>query len=253
MKNISVLLVCILVSSFAMARDLKIEGQEFLPLQGTIDGKMGGAYYEAMKRVCEKLKFNCTFEVVPLTRSLANVKEGKADVVLGIAKNAEREAVFNFPGFISKADYTFFVKKGTAAKYSKPEDFKGKTIGVHKGSATGTDLDNLNAKLGNIFKIEGEAIAQTSSKKLASGRYGDDGAVYCARPICGYQAKVENLDIEPVKFEVTIQNHSAALSKSTIKPDEIEKIHAALKEVMQTPEMKKIFADFGITIHPDMN
>lgn len=241
------------ISLPAFARDFKVVAQEFMPLAGSgSDGKMIGAHFEAAKAMCAKLKYNCTFEVMPLARALDMVKNGDAQMVLGVAKNAEREAFATFPPNISQVGYTFFVKKGEAGKFTKLEDFKGKTIAVHGGSATHKDLLEQNKKIGNSMKIIEEAVAETTMKKLAGDRYEAGTAAYCARAVCMYQASKENLAVEPVSFDAKMQSHSMPLSKKSVDAAEFETIKKALVEVMKSPEMKKIFAGNNLAISPEI-
>ena len=253
MRSMFVFLLCLFVSNAAWSKDIKIVGQEFMPVHGsTADGKPdGGAHAEAMKRVCAKLKWNCKFEVVPLARVISMLTNGEAHFGMGLAKNAEREAIANFPNMVSQLGYTFFVKKGEAAKLTKLDDFKGKTVGVHGGSATGKDLAEQNGKIGGAMKIVEESTAETAPKKLAGGRYGDGAAIYCARPVCVLQSQRENLAIEPVGFDAKLQSHSIIASKKAVNAADFEAYKKALAEVLKGDDIKKIFADANLTVHPD--
>ena len=245
----------VLTVFFAMAsqgRDFKIVSQEFMPIGGAgPDGKMAGVHYEIAMAVCEKLKLTCKTELMPRARGLDQLKTGEAQMIIGIAKNAETDAICNFPGGVTQVGYTFFVKKGQAGKYKKIEDFKGKTIGVHGGSATGKNLVEQNAKLGGALKVVEEATAETPARKLAGDRYGADAAIYYARAVGIYQAKKENLDIEPVAFDAFLQSHSMPMSKVSVPADEFEKIKKAIHEVMQTEKIKKLIAENDLQAHPD--
>lgn len=236
----------------AMPKEMKICGQEFMPYQGSgPDKKMTGVYYEVLKRACDKLQVKCTFDVVPLTRCLKMAEDGEVHAVLGVAKIPEREAIMNFPGMISQVGYTFFVKKGTASKYTKLEDLKGMTIAVHGGSATGKNLIEINEKNGKIFTLAEEAVAETPMKKLSGGRYGDKAAGYCTRPVCMYQAKMEKLDVEPVSFDGKTQSHTIPFSKKAVDDESFNKFKSTIADLMKSPEIKKIFEENNVPIHPD--
>lgn len=252
MKQILLSFMTVALAYSAQARDFKIVGQEFMPIQGTgPDGKMGGVYVEVMKEVCSKLKWNCKFEGMPLARCLEQMTTGDAQMTLGIAKNPEREAIANFPGLVTQVGYTFFVKKGTAAKFTKVEDFKGYTVGAHVGSATGKDLIEQNKKVNGEIKIADETTAETPGKKLAGDRYGDKGAAYIARAVGMYQAKNDKLDIEPVAFDAFLQSHSMPMAKKGVSPEEFELVKKTIHEVMKTDKIKKLVADAGLIIHAD--
>lgn len=252
MTQIIVMLMTSLVAVSA-PKEMKVCGQEFMPYQGTgTDKKMTGAFYQLMKRTCEKLSVKCSFDVVPLARCLKMAEDGEVHAVLGIAKIPERELIMYFPAPVSQVGYTFFVKKGTATKYSKIEDLKGKTVGVHGGSATGKNLVENNEKFGKILKIEEEAVAETPMRKLSGGRYGENAAGYCTRPVCLHQAKLEKLDVEPVAFDQKLQSHSIGFSKKSVDSETFEAFKKTLVDQLKTAEMKKVFEEANIPIHPDV-
>ena len=98
----------------AQARDFKVVSQEFMPIGGAgPDGKMAGVHYEIAKEMCEKLKFNCKFELTPLSRGIEMLKVGEAQMMLGLAKIPGREAIANFPGMVTQVGYTFFVTEAS--------------------------------------------------------------------------------------------------------------------------------------------
>lgn len=252
MKQVILGFLMVFVALAAQARDFKVVGQEFMPVQGSgSDGKMAGVHYEVAKAVCEKLKWNCKFEIMPLVRCLEQLTSGEAQMSLGLAKNAEREAIANVPGLVTQVGYTFFVKKGDAAKYKKVDDFKGMTVGTHGGSATGKDLIKQDKENSLALKIVEETTAETPGKKLGGDRYGEKSAAYIARAVGMYQAKMEKLDIEPVSFDAFLQSHTLLVSKKGVSAEEFDQIKKAIGEIMKTDKMKKMVADNGLLIHPD--
>ena len=243
----------LIATSSAFAKDFVVTGQELMPIAGTgADGKMDGVYHQLMKRTCEKLKYNCKFEIIPLARQMEMLKNGQSHAALGLARSPDREEFAHYPPMITQVGYTFAVKKGDAGKYSKMDDFKGMTIGVHGGSATGKDLQEQNKKLGGALKIVEEAVVETSLRKLAGGRYGDNSAAYCIRPMCILQAKKENLGVEPVAFDGKLQSHTVIFSKKSVPAAEFETWKKAMMEVASTAEFKKLLVDQGFQVHSDV-
>ncbi len=252
MKQIILGLLTVFMAFASQARDLKIVGQEFMPIQGSgADGKMTGVHYEIVKSVCDKLKWKCTFEIMPLARNLEQLTSGDAQVALGLAKNPEREVIANFPGMVTQVGYTFFVKKGTASKYKTVNDFKGMTVGAHGGSATGKDLIKQDKDNNLGLKIVEETTAETPAKKLSGDRYGDKSAAYLARAVGLYQTTTDKMDIEPVSFDTFLQSHSILVAKKGVSDEEFAQIKKAISEVMKTDKIKKMVAQNGLLIHPD--
>ncbi len=250
-KLVLVLSVCLL-SLASQARDFKIVSQEFMPIAGTgPDGKMAGVQYEIAKEMCEKLKFNCLFELTPLSRGLEMIKTGEAQMMLALAKIPERESTANFPGMVTQVGYTFFVKKGQASKFTKLEDFKGKSVAATTASATYKSLVEQNKKIGDLIKIVDEATSETPLRKLSGDRYPADSAAYGPRAVGLYQAKKESLNVEPVAFDAFLQSHSMPVSKVGVTSEELEKIRKAIHEVMKTEKIKKLVTENGLLVHPE--
>ncbi len=252
MKQVILGVFTVFVAVVSHGRDFKVVGQEFMPIQGSgPDGKMAGVHFEVAKAVCDKLKWNCKFELMPLARNLEQLTSGEAQMALGLAKNPERELIANIPGLVTQVGYTFFVKKGEAAKYKKIEDFKGMTVGTHGGSATGKDLIKQDKDNSLGLKIVEEATAETPGKKLGGDRYGDKSAAYIARAVGMYQAKTEKLDIEPVSFDPFLQSHTLLVAKKGVSQDEFNQIKKAIGEIMKTDKIKKMVLENDLLVHPD--
>lgn len=251
-KQLLLITAAFALSASAFAKDITVVSQEFMPLAGSgPGGKMVGAHFEIMKRVCEKMKYNCKFEIIPHGRGVDSVKNGEFQMMLALAKNPEREAWAYFPKDLTQVGYTYFVKKGDAGKYKSTDDFKGKSVAVLKGSAMAKALEEENKKVGGAIKIEEEATSEAPLKKLSGGRYGEGAGAFGAKAVFIYQATTENLPVEPVGFDAKLQSHSIAISKKAMDAAEFEKVQAAFNDVMKMPEVQKIVKDSNLAVHPN--
>lgn len=240
-----------MIASVGYAKELKICGQQFYPLQELGEGgKWRGTYYDIAVDSCKKAGLECSFYGAPMKRCEEDLKEGTAFAAMGAAKTKEREEFAHYPQMLTELGYTFFVKKGAAKKFKSIADFKDFNVGVHIESATGKDLTAKHEESGKIFKIEGEAKAEIPMKKLAGGRYGDKGAVYCSRPVCTAQAVTEKMDTEAVSFDAKLQGHAIIVSKKSDNAD-YEKFKKALAQVMKDKKHIKAIQSFDFKVHSE--
>ena len=107
-SKFSTVILTLLISGTAAAKPVKFVAQDSPPFN-FLEGKtVKGASYEIMKKVCDKLKWTCEFEIVPQKRGLAMAEAGEVDGVWGIIQIAEREGYLTHstPTWTSKPSFT---------------------------------------------------------------------------------------------------------------------------------------------------
>ncbi len=243
MKFFYLVVSTFLCLNVAAAKEYKVLVQDFLPLAGRNGrGKFTGAHVELTEAVCKKLKFDCKFELVAIRVGEEMMSKGEADVFVGLSPNADRKKIAYFSPMLTTSAYTFFVKKGKASKYASVTDLAGTTVGVYGPSATSRSLDAIHEKANKNFKVEQEAILETSFKKLDTNAYGEKSLVYSNKPVGQYMTKILSLTIEPLSFDTEKINHGVMLSKKSFSSDDYKKVWSAYKEVMDSDEGKRIYA-----------
>lgn len=247
MKILIQFLSVLLFTNFVSAKDYKVLVIDFLPIDGQdSSGKYTGVQVELTEAVCKKLKYNCKFELLPIRRAEEMLAQGEADFFLGLQTSPQRKEVAYFSPMLTSSAYTFFAKNGSAKKFKTLADVSGSTVGVHGPSGTQRSLESLNTKLTNKIKIELEPITEVPFKKLAGDRYGENGLVYSNRSVGTYMIRKMKFPLEPVSFDTEKLYHGVMLSKKNFTAEEYKKIWAAYKEVVDSPEGKKIYASWPV-------
>ena len=131
-------------STSLMARSISMLTVEWAPHYGSAlpeNGMTTALVNAAFKAVGH----SSAVEFVPWTRALKDVKEGKADVVMGAYHNKQREIDYYF------SDPIYFLDTGLIARpglnkntYSSLRDLSAYSIGITRGFANSEEFDAAN-------------------------------------------------------------------------------------------------------------
>ena len=161
---LSLLLAC----TMAQAAPLKIGIDEAdQPYMYAKDGKPAGYYPALANAIFGKLNVEILLEPKPWKKALQDADSGAAGV-LGIYKNAEREAKYDYsePFFIEKL--VVYFPKGKAKPYAGIGDLAKLKVGTRQGWAYGDDYDAA-ARAGNLTN-EAAASDEQNFGKLQAGQ-----------------------------------------------------------------------------------
>ena len=121
----------------------------------------------------------------PGASELPGLEVGKFDIVIApVTVTAERLERYTFTPPIADATVSL-VKAASNKDLTKPEDIKGKTVGIQKGTAQEKQLEAYAEKLGG-FDIKGYGSPDEAYADLAAGRL---DAVAGSAPNLAYLAK----------------------------------------------------------------
>lgn len=155
----------------ASAAAYKFTTLDFPPLE-YLDDKMQptGAAVDIVKEVMKRLGHESSVELLPWTRSLNLVKEGKSDGVFTCYRTPEREAFLDFSTEVLIPQVvSLYVRKGDKLGFEGDlKALKGKTIGIVSTISYGTRFDE--AKETHKLKTDRVESLDLNFKKLLSGR-----------------------------------------------------------------------------------
>jgi len=95
-----------------------------------------------VKAAFKAVGHNAEIKFIPWTRALKEVKEGKADVVMGAYHSTEREIDYLFSDAIVHLDTGLIARPGLGKNtYSSLKDLQGYSIGIARGWANNDEFD----------------------------------------------------------------------------------------------------------------
>ena len=195
------------LSANSMAREISMLTVEWAPHYGsTLPEK--GLTTALVKAAFKAGGHNSDVDFVPWTRALKDVREGKADVVMGAYHNKDREADYYFSDPIYFLDTGFIARPGLGKNtYSSLRDLSSYSIGIARGWANSEEFDAAN------YLNKQVATSPTLNiRKLFRGRI--DMAVMNF-DLFRYEAKKEGFCITNVEFmDPPLETHGLYIMSS---------------------------------------
>ncbi|WP_415182993.1 transporter substrate-binding domain-containing protein [Phaeovulum sp.] len=156
--------------------DIKAAGQivtatdmHYAPFDMIIGGVYQGMTKDLFDGVAAELGVSVVYQDIPWTAELPGLEVGKFDIVIApVTITAERLDRYTFT--IPIADATVALVKPAGSDLMKPEDIKGKTVGVQQGTAQFKQLkafaDSLGGATVKEYGTNDEAFADLAAGRL---------------------------------------------------------------------------------------
>lgn len=174
MLAIALVLTFPMIPRTTQAAELVFNTQDFAPFSYAIDGVVSGPGKELIQRVCEEMKADCTFNLLPWKRAQDEVRSGKAEGMFVIGWNEKRAKWLHFSPPIMNTEYGFFVKKDNLLSYKQPSDIQTLTVGVYGPSNTANSLGKIQKQMQEQkltpIQIDMRPDDEAGFKKLSRGR-----------------------------------------------------------------------------------
>ncbi|MFO1225790.1 substrate-binding periplasmic protein [Roseateles sp.] len=150
------------------ARVLVYGDDAYAPVIYLQDGRPQGFLVDVLRRVEARNTNGITFdlELMPWSRAYLLASRGKGGLI-GVSRNQERDALFDFSRPIYSDDIRVVVLKGKAFPFRDLPDLRGKRIGGVTGASYGERVDAA-IRDGNLV-IDRDIGAASRLRKLAAG------------------------------------------------------------------------------------
>ena len=237
-------LLAVWVAAPAVAKDLSIVGQEYPPFNWNDAGTVRGGMVDVLKKVCEKLTFNCKFSIVPLARGMQMLEEGSADAVMSLIPNAERAVYAQFSPTLVVQNMGYFGLKGKVKPVAGLNELSGWTVGAVRGSASLKIAKEHQKQVKNLALVE-EVSNETLINKLQGERYGDKGAVIGSEAVLAFDAKKAGVALELV-WSAQAQGFTTAFSKKSVDAQTFADITKALDAMKKSGELKALLDNYSL-------
>ena len=242
------------LATLAPAQSLKMIADNWAPYTDA-EGTSPGFMTEMAQAAIAKAGFTVTYELVPWTRAVAQVKEGKADLLLAVlGDQVKTEGLISCSEPFAFTTTDLYTLKTSTWTYKDISSMEGQSLGAIQDYEYGDELNPYVKKYAKddtrVAFSTGDIPIQTSIRKLVAGRVtvlvDDRTVVMWHAGKLGVQDKVRLAGTSgkplPVFMAVSPKlNNAAAVA---------DKIAAALKEFKKTPECAKILAKYGVVVTP---
>jgi polar amino acid transport system substrate-binding protein len=159
----------------AIAADkLRFVTLEFAPFIFGKDQKVAGPGRDVIAAVCMHAAIDCTYDIYPWRRAQALMNSGRADGMMVIGRNPDREKWLRFSPPMFRTEYGFFVRAQNSLAFASSDQLAGYRVGVFAPSNTARTLSSIKASMqkNGVAPIEIDKHPDDSAgfRKLAAGR-----------------------------------------------------------------------------------
>lgn len=138
-------------------------------------GQPAGPLVDLLQAACGRLGWHCVIEALPWRRALALAEQGEVDGIFPLVDSPARRASFHLAPPVVTARYVLLGRRGQAlAPGGDPHELAGRTLAAYGPSDATATLRQLLAGVPGA-RAEVETDHRAVLRKLAAGRYGDDG------------------------------------------------------------------------------
>ena len=142
----------------------------YAPFDMIVNGEYQGMTKDLFDGVTAELGVEPVYQDIPWTAELPGLEVGKFDIVIApVTITSERLERYTFTLPIADATVSL-VKAASNAELAKPEDIKGKTVGVQQGTAQFKQLSAYGESLGGVtvkeYGTNDEAFADLAAGRL---------------------------------------------------------------------------------------
>lgn len=243
-------LTCFFLSFQPAAGDefLKFVTLEFAPFIYGKNHQVAGPGRDVIEAVCKKAKIGCTFDIYPWRRAQELMKTGKADGMMVIGRNPDREKWLRFSPAMFRTEYGFYVNADNPLSFKEPKQLAGYKIGVFAPSNTARTLKAIKTGMedsgANPIEIDEHPDDAAGFRKLAAGRL---DAVFSNRDRGWVIVKGEKLEGK-VRYagQHTAIFYYAGITKSHARQDVADKFFATWNTLSDNGEVQDIIEKYGL-------
>lgn len=140
----------------------------YAPFDMLVNGTYEGMTKDLFDEVSKEIGVTPVYQDIPWTAELPGLEVKKFDIVIApVTITPERLDRYTFT--LPIADATVALVKAAGSDLKKPEDIKGKTVGVQQGTAQFKQLEAFGEKLGGVT-IKEYGTTDEAYADLAAGR-----------------------------------------------------------------------------------
>ncbi|QEL57228.1 substrate-binding periplasmic protein [Chromobacterium paludis] len=169
MKKLIALLLLALCSQSALAApELVLAYSVFEPWKRLdAHGLPAGPYADIVRELARRLKLPLRFAHCPLSRCLAMMEQGRADLMIGVRPTPERSRYLDFlePAFANGDHLAFYQRSDDNSVIARYEDLHARRVGVSEGVSYTPRFDG-DAQL----RRDASPGMESGFRKLAQGR-----------------------------------------------------------------------------------
>ncbi len=128
------LALALTLPAVAQVRTMSFVMESFPPFIVDDQAQGSGPFPDIVRAVCESIKIECSFKLLPWRRAYAMAEAGTVDGIFVLARTADREQLFHYSVPVLQSSFVVFTHDA-ALTYTRPQDLNGYTVATYGPSA----------------------------------------------------------------------------------------------------------------------
>lgn len=209
------------------------------------EGHAAGPMADVLQAACAKLAWRCDVEVLPWRRALAMAQRGEVEGIFTVVDSPERRQYFHVSPPIIDARYVLFARSGGFQYGGDPQTLAGRTIGAYGPSATALTLEQLIDDVPRT-RSEIEPDNRTVLRKLAAGRYGEEGLALANEAVALHLMREDGIrGLQSVGL-VKAFGYSFGLARQNVDLNQAHGLAKALYELCRSGRTAELLKGYGL-------
>lgn len=244
------MLVVVTAAAQAQTRDMRFVTEPFPPYTYATDGRAAGPMVDVLQVACTRLAWRCEIEVLPWRRALGMAQRAEVEGIFTVVDSPERRQYFHVSPPVIEGRYVLFTRAGSGLLYTGDAHvLSGRTVGAYGPSATALTLEALIDGVPRV-RSEIEPDNRTVLRKLAAGRYGEDGAALVNEAVAQGLIREDNLtSLQPAGL-VKVFGYSFGLNRQNVELGAALALGRTLYELCRNGRTAELLKPYGLPPSP---
>jgi polar amino acid transport system substrate-binding protein len=250
-KTLAMLAVAVMATAaHGQTRDLRFVTEPFPPYTYAAEGRAAGPMVDVLQQACTRLAWRCEIEVLPWRRALGMAQRAEVEGIFTVVDSPERRQYFHVSPAVIEGRYVLFTKAGSGLVYTGDAHvLSGRTVGAYGPSATALTLEALIEGVPRV-RSEIEPDNRTVLRKLAAGRYGEDGAALINEAVAQGFIREDNLtSLQPAGL-VKVFGYSFGLNRQNVDLGAALAFGRTLYELCRSGRTAELLRPYGLPPSP---
>lgn len=234
----------------AQARELRFVTEPFPPYTYATDGQAAGPMVDVLQAACARLAWRCVIEVLPWRRALGMAQRHEVEGIFTVVDSPERRQYFHVSPPVIEGRYALFARAGNGLQYSgDAHALAGRIMGAYGPSATALTLEALVEGVPRV-RTEIEPDNRTVLRKLAAGRYGEDGLALANEAVAQLLIREDGLNsLQPAGVVKTF-GYAFGLSRQNVELAQAQAFARTLQELCRSGRTAELLRPYGLPPSP---
>lgn len=233
-------------AALASAVELRFVAEPLPPYSFEANRRAAGPLVDVLQAACAELDWRCSVEILPWRRALRMGQAGEVEGVFAVVTPPSTRPRFHVSPPVIDARYLLFARSASTLDFDgDTRALAGRVVGVYGPSGA---QDALTALIRGVpgARAEVEADNRAVLRKLAAGRYGDEGLALVNEAVAQQLIREEGLGGLRPAGPVKNFGYAFGLNRERVDEATAAAFAKALQELCRSGRTAELLKPYGL-------